>query len=143
MPARWWLTALLAAAATEFLDGQVARLLRAPGTTGKILDPIADKTFVVCVLATLLVAGAVKPWQLILVISRDIVVTAGALWVAARRGISAVNRMSPSAVGKLTTAAQFLFLLAVVATGRIDVPLLIVTAVLSAWAAIDYVLRFR
>ena len=86
---RW--AALLAAAATELLDGQVARLLRVRSTTGRILDPIADKVFVASVLATLMWDGTMAPWQVILVTSRDIIVTAGAL-VAARRGPSALRR---------------------------------------------------
>ena len=100
IPARWRVAALLVAAATEFLDGQIARLLRVKSATGRILDPIADKVFVASVLVTLLVEGAVKPWQLILVVSRDIVVTAGAVCVAARRGISALREMHPVATGK-------------------------------------------
>ena len=143
IPAGWRLAALLAAAVTEFLDGQIARLLRATGTTGRVLDPIADKVFVVSVLATLLVEGVVKPWQLILVMLRDIVVTAGALWVAARRGITALRRMPPSPLGKLATTAQFLYLVAVVATGQGNLTLLIVASVLGTAAAIDYAMRFR
>ena len=142
IPAGWRLTALLAAAATEFLDGQIARLLHATGVTGRILDPIADRVFVVSVLATLLVEGTVKPWQLILVMVRDIVVMAGAFWVATRRGISALTEITPLLLGKLATAAQFLFLLAVVATQEVDLALLIVASVLSFAAAIHYVMRY-
>ncbi|MBX6311868.1 MAG: CDP-alcohol phosphatidyltransferase family protein [Isosphaeraceae bacterium] len=138
---RW--AALLAVAATEFLDGQVARLLRVPSATGRILDPIADKIFVVSVLATLMWERTVAPWQLLLVLSRDILVTAGALWVASRRGPSALRRMPPSLLGKSATGAQFLFLLAAVASHKVDAILLLITSALSLAAGIDYVMRFR
>jgi CDP-diacylglycerol--glycerol-3-phosphate 3-phosphatidyltransferase len=143
MPAGWRLAALLTAAATEFLDGQLARLLCASDGMGRILDPVADKILTVSVLVTLVVAGTVKPWQLVPVLTRDIVVTAGAAWVAARRGILSLREMAPSPLGKLATAAQFLFLLAVVATQKVNCALLIIASVLSAAAAIDYVRRFR
>jgi CDP-diacylglycerol--glycerol-3-phosphate 3-phosphatidyltransferase len=143
IPAKWRVAALLVGAATEFLDGQIARLLRVKSVTGRILDPIADKIFVVSVLVTLLVEGAVKSWQLILVISRDIVVTAGALCVAARRGISALRSMPPSPLGKLTTAAQFIFIVTMAVTQQVNLIILIVASVLSTAAAIDYMRRFR
>jgi phosphatidylglycerophosphate synthase len=138
---RW--AALVAAAATEFLDGQLARLFRVPSAIGRLLDPIADKVFVVSVLTTLLVEGTVSPWQLFLVLSRDIVVMAGALWLAARRGISALRKLPPSLLGKLATAAQFLFLFAVVATREVSLALLTVVSALGAAAAIHYAMRFR
>jgi cardiolipin synthase len=143
MPAEWRLAALLTAAATEFLDGQAARLLGALGTIGRILDPIADKVFMIAVLATLLVAGPLKAWQLIALVPRDVVVTGGAIYVAARLGSSALRRMAPAPLGKLTTATQFLFVVMVVATGKVNLALLIIGSLLSAAAAIDYLVRFR
>lgn len=143
IPDSWRLGTLLAAATTEFLDGQLARLLRASGATGRILDPIADKVLVASVLVTLLAEGTVKPWQLIPVLLRDIVVAAGALWVAGSRGIYALRGMPPSLLGKLATAAQFLFLLTIVATGEVNLVLLIATSILSATAAVDYAMRVR
>jgi phosphatidylglycerophosphate synthase len=143
IPPRWRLAALLTAAATEFFDGLTARLLGTSGTVGRMLDPIADKVFVVSVLATLLVGGPLRPWQLVAIMSRDIVVTGGALWIAMRRGIGATSQMAPSLLGKLATALQFLFLIAVVATREVNVALLIAASVTSAAAAVDYVARFR
>ncbi len=139
--ARW--AALIAAAATEFLDGQLARLLRLQSSTGRILDPVADKVFVVSVLATLAWERTLAPWQLFLVASRDVIVTAGALWVALRRGPSALRRMPPSLTGKAATASQFLFLLAAVATREVNPVLLLITSALSLAAGLGYLLRFR
>jgi phosphatidylglycerophosphate synthase len=143
VPERLRLPALLAATATEFLDGRIARLLHAAGTTGRLLDPIADKVFVLGVLATLLREGAVTAWQLLLAATRDVIVTAGASWVAVRGGTSTLHRMPPSWLGKLTTAAQFAFLLAVFLAPRLGLPLLAAAAGLGLAAGIDYVRRFR
>jgi phosphatidylglycerophosphate synthase len=143
IPERWRLPALLAATATEFLDGRLARLLHAAGTTGRLLDPVADKVFVLGVLATLLGEGAVTPGQLLLAAARDVIVAAGALWVAVRRGASALRRMPPSWLGKLTTAAQFSFLLTLFLAPLLRLPFLAAASVLGLAAGIDYVRRFR
>jgi CDP-diacylglycerol--glycerol-3-phosphate 3-phosphatidyltransferase len=139
--ARW--TVLLAAAATEFLDGQLARLLGVTSETGRLLDPIADKVFVIAVLATLLAEGTVTPGQLVLIAARDIIVTVGALCVCARHGRTELKRMPPSLLGKCATAAQFLFIAAAVVSRGASPFLFLATAALSLAAGIDYVLRFR
>jgi CDP-diacylglycerol--glycerol-3-phosphate 3-phosphatidyltransferase/cardiolipin synthase len=129
--------------ATEFLDGQIARLLHATSITGRILDPIADKVFVIAVLATLLKEGTLTFGQLLLVTSRDIIVIVGAAWVAARRGLSALRRMPPSLLGKLATAAQLIFVLALNVTTHGERALLLVVSGLSLAAGVDYIRRFR
>jgi CDP-diacylglycerol--glycerol-3-phosphate 3-phosphatidyltransferase/cardiolipin synthase len=134
---------LLTAAATEFLDGQVARLLRVTSTAGRLLDPIADKVFIVAVLATLVAEGTLAPRQLALIAARDIVVTIGALSVFATHRRAALKRMPPSLLGKCATAAQFLFIAVTVVGQEVSVWLLLVTSALSVAAGIDYVVRFR
>jgi phosphatidylglycerophosphate synthase len=99
--------------------------------------------FVVSVLVTLVFEGVVKPWQLALIASRDIVVTGAALAVIARRGIPSLRKMMPSLLGKLTTFAQCLFILAAVLSREVNLTLLIATSALSALAAIHYVVRFQ
>lgn len=142
LPLAWRLPVLLVAVATEFLDGLLARLLRAPSVTGQVLDPIADKVFVVSVLATLVLDRTVAPWQLVLVAARDILVAGGTLWVAARRGLAALKRMPPSWVGKFATAAQLAFLVTAVITGTCSTPLFVLASVLSLAAGIDYLVRY-
>ena len=50
----WALGIFLAAAATDFLDGWLARRLGQESALGRVLDPIADKAMVVIALALLL-----------------------------------------------------------------------------------------
>lgn len=143
IPARWRLAVLLAAASTEFLDGQLARVLRATSRFGRILDPIADKVFVIAVLLTFLAENVVTPVQLCLVMSRDIVVIVGAAWVALRRGPSALHQMPPSLLGKLATAGQLLLLVTLNLTTQGKQPLIVAVSALSIAAGVDYVRRFR
>lgn len=138
---RW--TALIVAGVTEYLDGQLARLLHAPTTTGRILDPVADKIFVASVLATLAWEGIVAPWQLLLVTTRDLCVILGALWVAVVRGPAAFRQMPPTLLGKTATAFQFVLLIAVMMMREVNGVLLAITAALSVAAGIDYITRHR
>jgi len=111
VPPGWRLTAVLAGALSDLCDGWVSRRGGASSTFGRVLDPVADKLFVIVVLATLCSAGEIPTWQVPLVAFRDVAVAGGSAWSVARRGLSAVTRMPPSWAGKAATGAQFVFLL--------------------------------
>lgn len=147
VPVSWRLPVFLAATATEALDGPIARRLGATSIFGQLLDPIADKVFVLAVLGTLLVDGTLAWWMIPLVAARDLMVVAGGITVALRQGRSALTRMPPTRLGKAATGAQFLFLLWLVAGLGPEVPaitsaLFALTAVLSVSAGTDYLRRF-
>lgn len=92
------------AAASEWLDGRVARATGQVTQSGELLDPIADKTFVVAVLVTLALEGAIPLWTLPLLLTRDIGVTLGAIVIAAR-GVR--TRLPARPPGKVVTWLQF------------------------------------
>lgn len=144
-----WLTAdgrlvvILIAAVTDFLDGVTARWLRAESETGRLLDPIADKAFVLVLVITLIAEGVITPGWAVAVAARDVVVMVGAAVVAVRRRWSDYRRMQPTWLGKATTAAQFALLLVLAARGGAWVWLLALTASLSIAAGADYAWRFR
>ena len=46
VPVSWRLVVVVMAGATEFLDGALRRLWHVSGAMGYLLDPIADKVFV-------------------------------------------------------------------------------------------------
>ena len=143
IPASWRLAVVVAAGATEFLDGALSRLWHVSGARGGLLDPIADKVFVLAVLVTLLVEGRVTPWEGLLIGSRDVMVLLGGAFVVARRGRAALTRMPPTLLGKLTTTGQLAFLLLLL-IGRGPVrPVFVVTALLSVAAGLDYLRRGR
>jgi len=90
-------------AATDFLDGFVARRTGAVTELGKLLDPLADRVFILA-LATALVGDGTLPWPLALaVIGRDIAILS--LYpLVQRRG---VPKIAVNFVGKSATAALF------------------------------------
>ena len=88
-------------ASTDFLDGYIARRTKAVSELGKLLDPLADRVFIVA-LAVALVGGGTLPWWLATaVIGRDVVILS--LYpLVQRRG---VPKIAVNFTGKSATAA--------------------------------------
>jgi phosphatidylglycerophosphate synthase len=140
-PPDWLLWLVVGAAASDLVDGTLARWLGADGPIGRVLDPVADKVVVVGVLVTLLARGLIAPGELVLLAMRDVAVVSGVVWllVSGRRAVLA--RLRPSPLGKLTTAAQFAYVLAVLWWREPLALALAPVAVLSGLAGLDYLRR--
>ncbi|MBR9988530.1 MAG: CDP-alcohol phosphatidyltransferase family protein [Gemmatimonadetes bacterium] len=93
-----------AAAGSDWIDGRVARRRGHITRLGEVLDPVADKTFMLVALVTLGVEGALPLWALPLLLVRDIGVAIGTLMFAAR---GTRVRMPARRAGKLVTWLQF------------------------------------
>ena len=139
----WRVWAVLAGAASDGFDGIISRKLHATSTTGRILDPIADKVFVISVLFTLVLDDTLKLWQVALVGTRDLAVLAGASFLVATQGWTATKRLPPSWLGKITTAAQFAFLLTVLYYQKMILAVFVPAAAVSVLAGVDYLRRYR
>jgi len=139
---QWRIAAVAIAILTDFFDGITSRWLRIESPIGRLLDPTADKCFVFAVLATWVCEGTLKPWQLTFIGARDIVVLLGGIAAIASGKWSAVKMMVPSLLGKLATAAQFVFFGSVLWLGRADLAAVLMTGAISVAAAIDYVRRY-
>ena len=98
-----FLAALLyaAVAATDFLDGWLARRLDKVTVIGKFLDPLADKLIAMSALVMLVHLGRVGAWVVILLLARDLAVT-GLRTIAMSEGIV----IGASQEGKQKTAIQ-------------------------------------
>lgn len=112
-----WLAVVVGA--SDVLDGLLARQFGWQSRLGGLLDPIADKLFMVSAFVALGWVGALPLWLIVLVMLRDAVIVAGA--VAYNRYVEPVPA-EPSLPGKASTVAQVLLVLAVLAA-RADVPL--------------------
>ena len=103
---------------TDFFDGYLARRLNAVTELGKLLDPLADRVFIVA-LAVALVARDLVPWWLaVAIVARDLLLLSAFPFVD-RRGI---ERIPVSFAGKTATAA-LLFGLTAVAYSETTFPL--------------------
>lgn len=61
---------------TDVLDGFLARKLNVVSVIGKFLDPLADKLMVAATLVWMVTLGRVPAWAVILLLSREISITA-------------------------------------------------------------------
>lgn len=95
------LAIFLAAAATDLLDGYLARRWRQVTTVGTLLDPIADKLLISAALISLVQVDAVPAWMTILIIAREFAVT-GLRSIAAAEGYT----IKASELGKTKMVAQ-------------------------------------
>ncbi len=79
------LAIFLSAAATDLLDGYLARRWRQVTTIGTLLDPIADKLLVSAALISLVQVRVLPGWMAILIIGREFAVS-GLRAIAAAEG---------------------------------------------------------
>jgi cardiolipin synthase (CMP-forming) len=96
------LAAFAAAAATDVLDGLVARALRQNTRLGAFLDPIADKFLAACGLFALAASGQLPLWLPLLVVVRDLFQLLGA---AILRTLHHRIPVAPTRIGKYATFA--------------------------------------
>ena len=66
------------AAASDILDGYLAKTFGWSSELGKVLDPLADKLLLVSVFITLAVIGLVPVWLAAIAVLRDVVIGVGA-----------------------------------------------------------------
>src|ERR1700677_2053237 len=79
------LSIFLIAAATDLLDGYLARRWKQTTTVGTLLDPIADKLLISAALVSLVQIRRVPAWMVVLIIGREFAVS-GLRSIAAAEG---------------------------------------------------------
>jgi CDP-diacylglycerol---glycerol-3-phosphate 3-phosphatidyltransferase len=132
------------AAATDFLDGWLARRWDITTTLGSFLDTTADKLLVSGVLIALVGADRVSSWIAAIIVGRELIILGLRAAVAADGAI-----MQPSMWGKLKTTIQFVaILLAILRPGDpiagqyLDEWVMLAAAAITIGSAIDYLARF-
>ena len=98
------LIVLLLAALSDALDGLLARWLDQKTAIGSFLDPLADKLLSVSGFVTLALIGPIPAWFVIVVISRDVLISLGALVLYLHDGRLEI---APSLTGKAAMLGQF------------------------------------
>lgn len=91
---------------TDFLDGQIARSRGLVTDFGKFMDPLADKLLVTAAMLCLMDAGFVPSIAVILVVSREFIVTSLRLLAAPQGLVIAADRW-----GKYKTVSQMVWIL--------------------------------
>lgn len=129
------------AAATDGLDGYIARRRNEVTTFGKLMDPLADKLLVIAALVSLVALGRLEAWIAMVIIARELAVT-GLRSVAAEQGVV----ISASWMGKVKTALQIAAIFALIAydPAPLAVDLLVYAAVaMTVISGADYFFGIR
>ena len=130
------------AAATDWVDGYLARRFEAVSTLGKLLDPLADKLLVSTALVMLIPLGRLPAWVALLILSREMFIT-GLRGAASSEGIV----VAASNLGKIKSITQYfglgtlifpLGILPVPNLHQLGMGLVYVALVLTLWSGIDY-----
>ena len=131
-------------AATDWLDGYLARRLNQTSAFGAFLDPVADKILVCAALLVLVSLNRADVFVALIIIGREIAISALREWMAQ---IGASKSVAVHRIGKLKTVAQMIaipFLLyGGTLFGLIDTllwgtVLIWIAAVLTVWSMIYY-----
>lgn len=94
-----------AAAVTDWLDGWLARKLNQTSAFGEFLDPVADKLMVAAALITLVQLERVDAIIALIIIGREITISALREWMAK---IGQARSVAVSFLGKFKTASQMI-----------------------------------
>ena len=131
-------------ALTDWLDGWLARKLNQASAFGAFLDPVADKFLICAALIILLKLQRVDALVALIIIGREIAISALREWMAQ---IGATRSVAVHMLGKLKTTAQMLAipfllydgaLLGVVDTRLWGTVLIYIAALLTVWSMAYY-----
>jgi len=101
------LAVFVLACVTDALDGMIARLTNTQTELGAFLDPMADKLLILSAFITLVLLGKLPVWLVIVVVSRDVILTIGSLVIYfTTRDL----KIKPSIIGKGTTVVQLIII---------------------------------
>ena len=115
----------LTAAATDWLDGYIARSRNQITDLGKLLDPIADKLLTVSAFIALVELRLAPAWMIVLIVGREIAVS-GMRSIAATKGLV----IAASNWGKSKTFSQV-----------VAITLLILSHSIERWFRLGYLGR--
>jgi len=141
----WLAMSIFAAAAiTDWLDGWLARRLGLTSAFGAFLDPVADKLMVAAALILLVALGRADAWLAIIIIGREIAISALREWMAE---LGAGKSVAVAFVGKLKTTAQMTAIIALllyeplipgIPTPLLGTVALWIAAALTLWSMVHY-----
>ncbi len=132
------------AAITDWLDGWLARRWGQTSAFGAFLDPVADKLMVAAALIALVHMGRAESWLAIIIIGREIAVSALREWMAQ---LGKSKKTAVALIGKLKTVAQMTAIIALliweplipgISTPLLGTVALYIAAFLTLWSMFHY-----
>lgn len=135
------------AAATDWVDGYVARRYKSETVLGKLMDPLADKVLVATALIMLIPLGKVPAWLTLAILCREMIIT-GLRGIAASSGIV----VAAGGMGKIKSVAQYIGLgilifpenlLPIRHLHQLGLFILYGALILTIWSGFDYFFKLR
>ena len=131
------------ASLTDLLDGKIARKYHLVTNFAKFMDPLADKLLVCAALICLSASGMVPAWMVIIIISREFIIS-GFRLVASDNGVV----IAASYWGKFKTTFQMLMIIVLLLDlgGVFDVigqVLTWIALILTVVSLVDYLIKNR
>ena len=134
----------LLAAATDFLDGFIARRWQKITRLGKLLDPAADKILIAAAFISLVELGVAPSWMVTVIIARELAISGLRSFAAAEQVVIPAGWS-----GKVKTVVQVVAISLLIVHGQIAA-LFPHLAPISLWAAlaisiysgVEYFIRF-
>ena len=134
----------MVAAATDWIDGRLARRWQVTTRLGAFLDTTADKLLVATALIALVAVDRASPWIALIIVAREFTILGLRAAVA-----SGGQVMETSLFGKWKATVQFVAITVAmfrpdttIAGAYLDEWLMVAAALVTAWSGIDYLLKF-
>jgi cardiolipin synthase (CMP-forming) len=108
----WAVVVLMVSGVTDYLDGKLARALHQTSRLGQILDPLADRLYILAVVVGLALRGIIPWWLAVSLPLRDALLFVGVVPLLRTRGYSAlpVHFLGKAATASLLYAFPLLLL---------------------------------
>jgi CDP-diacylglycerol--glycerol-3-phosphate 3-phosphatidyltransferase len=134
----------MVAAATDWVDGRLARRWGVTTRLGAFLDTTADKLLVTTALLALVAVDRVSPWVALVIVGREFTI------LGLRAAVASGGRhLETSLLGKWKATVQFAAIATamfrpdvIIAGAYLDEWAMVVAAVVTALSGIDYLLKF-
>lgn len=125
----------IVAAITDSLDGYIARKHKLVTTLGKFIDPLADKVLVIAAMVALVELQRIPAWIVVVIITREFVVT-GLRLVASAEGVV----IAASRGGKIKTVFQIVAVSLLILKLPWGMGLMWVAMFLTVWSGMEYLI---
>ncbi|HHS48278.1 MAG TPA: CDP-diacylglycerol--glycerol-3-phosphate 3-phosphatidyltransferase [Desulfurella acetivorans] len=128
---------------SDYLDGYLARKKQLVSNIGKLLDPLADKIFVISLFVAMIKIMGISYWLVLIIIFREFAVT------GLRAQLAAKNFILPALIqGKIKTFSQFVALGFLVVGSQnkfffdVGMVFLYITVVTTLTSGVEYYIKY-
>lgn len=137
----------LIAQSTDFFDGQIARKTKTVTSLGALLDPFADKVFIISLLSIFTTKGLLNPYYFCISLTRDVLQL---LAIPILIGYKKVTfKVQPKLLPKFATVLKYIIICILFLSTFLEfnthsllTPILIISAIFEVYVLSTFFLRF-